>query len=216
MTGHRISWRRFAAEERGTTLVELAFVLPLFLLLFFAMIDFGRLAFHWVSAEKASAVAARIATVRLPACDGVPLVYERGSDTSGRFGMNCRDNPGICTAPAEVVCAGDPANPTANEIWTRIAPLLPNDATIADLRFRYSPDADMSDGVTDQIGFLGGPYVPTVTVELTGLIFSFATPLSGLADLASDLTGSAISNDIPMPTMSVSMPGEDLALGTNG
>lgn len=216
MTPRTIPLRRFSADERGTTLVELAFVLPLFLLLFFAMIDFGRLAFHWVSAEKASAVAARIATVRLPACDGVPEVYLRGTDASGRFGQNCSDTPGICTTPAEITCLGDPDNPTASEIWGRIEPLLPNDATIANLRFRYSPDADASDGVTDQIGFLGGPYVPTVTVELTDLVFTFATPLSGLADLATGLTGAAISNDIPMPTMSVSMPGEDLALGTNG
>lgn len=216
MTGRITSLRRFAADQRGTTLVELAFILPLFLLLFFAMIDFGRLSFHWVSAEKASAIAARIAAVRVPACPGVPEVYDRGTYTSGRFGSNCRDTPGICTVPLEVVCAGNPENPTAAEIWTRIEPLLPNDATIENLRFRYSPDADTSDTVTDQIGFLGGPYVPIVTVELTGLAFRFATPLSGLADLATGVTGSTISNEIPMPTMSVSIPGEDLALGTNG
>jgi len=192
MTGPASLRRRFTADERGATLVELAFVLPLFLLLFFAMIDFGRLAFHWGSAEKATSVAARIAAVRNPACDGVPEIYERGPDTSGRFGTNCSDTPGICTIPAEIVCAGDAANPTAGEIWGRIEPLLPNDAAIANLRFRYSPDADATDGIIDQIGFLGGPYVPTVTVELTGLTFTFATPLSGLADLATGLTGSTI------------------------
>ena len=212
----RIALRRFAAEDRGTTLVELAMVLPLFLLLFFALIDFGRLAYQWMGSEKAMGVAARIATVRGPACAGVPESYGRGSDTTVRFGTNCNAVGGACSVPADVTCAGDIANPTVAEIWGRIEPLLPPDATAANLRFRYTADAATADGVTQQIGFLGGPYVPTVTVELTGLTFRFATPLSGLANLATGLTGSTISTDIAMPDMSVSLPGEDLALGTNG
>jgi hypothetical protein len=104
-------------------------------------------------------------------------------------------------------------NETSVEIWRRIAPLLPNDATIANLRFTYSATAGDS---ASQIGFLGGPYVPTVTVELEGLKFRFATPLSGLADLARGAAGSTISNTIAIPAMSVSMPGEDLALGADG
>lgn len=211
-----ICLRRFGADERGTTLVELAIALPLFLLLFFGMIDFGRLSFQWVGAEKATAIGARIATVRPPACAGVAESYTRGSDDNARFGTNCNAGANICAVPAEVVCAGDAGNATASEIWTRIEPLLPNDATIANLQFRYSPDGHNTDGVIEQIGFLGGPYVPTVTVELTNLTFKFATPLSGLADLATGVTGSTISNDIAIPSMSVSMPGEDLALGSNG
>ena len=208
--------RGFAADESGTTLVELAMVLPLFFLLFFGLIDFGRLSWHWVGAEKATAIAARIATVRGPACEGVPDTYGRGDDTSARFGTNCRAGAGVCNLPAEVTCQGSASNATATEIWGRIEPLLPIDATIANLTFRYTPDGDTSDGVTQQIGFLGGPYVPTVTVELTGLTFSFATPLAALADLATGVSGSTISNDIAIPTMSVSLPGEDLALGING
>jgi hypothetical protein len=193
--------------------VELAFVLPLLLLLFFGLIDFGRLAFHWVGAEKASAVAARIAAVRPPACSGLPETYERGSNISVRFGADCRAGAGICAVPPTVSCAGSLENETSVEIWRRIAPLLPNDATIANLRFTYSATAGDS---ASQIGFLGGPYVPTVTVELEGLKFRFATPLSGLADLARGAAGSTISNTIAIPAMSVSMPGEDLALGADG
>lgn len=218
MTRLRTSLRRFGPDERGTTLVELAMVLPLFLLLFFGLIDFGRLAFQWMGSEKAMGVAARIATVRGPACgpDLVPEFYGRGAGTSAPYGTNCDAGGDICEVPAEVTCLGDAANATVAEIWDRIEPLLPADATVANLRFRYTADADSSDGVTQQIGFLGGPYVPTVTVELTGITFRFVTPLAGLADLATGVTGSTISTDIAMPSMSVSLPGEDLALGTNG
>ena len=208
--------RRFDAETRGTTLVELAFVIPLFLLFLFGLIDFGRLSYHWVAAEKASGIAARIATVRPAACGGVPETYGRGSNLSIAFGTNCSFSGGTCNVPTTVSCVGDPNNPTAAEVWSRISPLLPNDAEISNLRFIYSPDGDSSDGVTEQIGFLGGPYVPTVTVEIHGLVFKFATPLSGLANLASGASGSTISNDIPIPTMSVSIPGEDLNVGTKG
>ena len=208
--------RRFGEDARGTTLVELAFVIPLFLLFLFGLIDFGRLAYHWVAAEKATAIAARIATVRLPACGGVPDSYVRGDNTTIAFGTNCSFTNGVCTVPGTVTCTGNASNATAAEIWGRIAPLLPNDAEISNLRFTYSPDGDSSDGVVEQIGFLGGPYVPTVTVELEDLVFRFATPLSGLANLASGATGSTISSDIAIPTMSVSMPGEDLNFGTEG
>lgn len=211
-----ISIGRFGKDERGTTLVELAMVLPLFLLLFFALIDFGRLSYHWIGAEKATGIAARIATVRPPACAGVPDTYVRGSNTSARFGTNCNAGANVCSIPAQVACDGSAGNATANEIWARISPLLPNDAEIEDLRFSYTPDGDMGDGISEQIGFLGGPYVPTVTVELTDLTFKFATPLSGLANMASGVPGSTLSNDIAIPTMSVSIPGEDLAGGTNG
>ena len=44
--------RRLRRNEEGTTLVELAFVIPLFLLMFFMLLDFGRLSYNWVMAEK--------------------------------------------------------------------------------------------------------------------------------------------------------------------
>ena len=59
--------RRFERDENGTTVVELAVVMPLFLLLFFGLIDFGRMAFHYVTAEKAMQVAARVAAACVPA-----------------------------------------------------------------------------------------------------------------------------------------------------
>ena len=53
--------RRCARDNNGATLVEFAVVLALFLLIFFGLIDFGRLAFNYVTAEKAMQVASRVA-----------------------------------------------------------------------------------------------------------------------------------------------------------
>ena len=85
---------------------------------------------------------------------------------------------------------------------------LANNATPANLRFRYSFDPNL--------GFLGGPYVPLVTVELQNLNFDFFSPLAGLASLAGATPSGNLGAAIPFPPMSVSMPGEDLALGIDG
>jgi hypothetical protein len=70
------------------------------------------------------------------------------------------------------------------------------------------------------MGFLGGPFTPVVTVEIQNLNFNFIHPLAGLAGLAgaTDTTdqADAEANGVPMPSMSISLPGEDLALGGNG
>jgi hypothetical protein len=66
------------------------------------------------------------------------------------------------------------------------------------------------------MGFLGGPYVPVVTVEMEDVTFDFVTPLAGLATIAGATGGSSIGSTLTLPSMSVSLPGEDLAQGENG
>lgn len=211
-TPHIARLSGFLRCERGTTLVELAVVLPLFLLVFFALIDFGRLGFSYMMAEKATAIAARIAVVRPPACAGVPAINTRGPVPTGTvppaYGTACNAGTGICAVPAAVSCAGDTANPTVNEIWPAISILLPKDATAANLRFSYSYDP--------ALGFLGGPYVPMVTVELTTLDFRFVTPLASLAALAGAAPGSGPPQTLTFPPMSVTLSAEDLADGDPG
>lgn len=202
----------FAQDETGATLVEFAIVLSIFLFLFFGLIDFGRLGFHYVNAEKAMQVAARVAAVRLPACPGIPSINARGIVAGGTlppdFGTSCRAGANICVNVGTVSCSGSVANPTASEIWTLIAGALPNDATIANLKFSYTYD--------NNLGFLGGPYVPVVTVELQNLDFQFVSPLGALAGLAGAMASPTLGADIPFPSMSVSLPAEDLALGGDG
>lgn len=197
--------RRFGRNEDGATLVEFGIVVSLFFFLFFAMIDFGRMGFHYVAAEKAMGIAARVAAVRPPACSGVPTENLRLTGSTERFGTNCAASGGICANPGTISCTADPGNATVAEIWPLIEGALPNDATVANLRFRYTYDANL--------GFLGGPYVPVVTVEIQNLNFTFISPLVG-ATVGAISSGSGA--DIPFPALSVSLPGEDLALGDAG
>jgi len=202
----------FNQNESGTTLVEFAVVLSIFLLLFFGLIDFGRLGFHYVNAEKAMQVAARVAAVRPPVCSGIPLINARGPIPGGTlppdFGTSCRAGANICLNVGTVTCSGVAANNTANEIWALVAGALPNDAAINNLKFSYTYD--------NNLGFLGGPYVPVVTVELQNLNFQFVSPLGALVGLAGAAASPTLGADIPFPPMSVSLPAEDLALGENG
>ena len=82
-----------------------------------------------------------------------------------------------------MTCTGAATNATASEIWDRINPLLPVNATIDMMQFSYSFDP--------KLGFLGGPYTPMVTVELNLNDFQFASPLAALAN-AAGATNSAL------------------------
>jgi Flp pilus assembly protein TadG len=204
----KTSARRFWADESGANLVEFALVITLFLFLLFAIIDFGRIGHAWVGANKATQLAARLAAVRPPACTGLPLMNLRGSASPApNFGTLCQAASGVCAAPQPVTCQGTAANATAQEIYTAIRPLLPAGMTIDQMSFSYAADPSL--------GFLGGPFVPMVTVELTSVTFRFVSPLG---PFITALTGapSTLGSEITMPGMSVSLPGEDLALGMDG
>jgi len=203
--------RRLRQCESGTTLVELGLLIPLYLLIFLGLIDFGRMAFHYVSMEKGMQVAARVATVRPPACSGVPTTNDRGTSTvvpAPSYGTKCSAGAGICANPGTVSCAGSTTNATANEIWTIVQGTFPNSATAANLRFIYTYD--------NNLGFLGGPYVPVVTMEVQNLDFEFVNPLGVLVGLATSTAATGLGADIPFPALSVTLPGEDLAMGEDG
>ena len=200
----------FLHDDSGATLVELAVVLPVFLLLYLGTIDFGRFGAEYVLGQKAMQIAVRTAAVRPPACAGVPASNLRGTVPAGtvppRFGTLCNAGGTVCADPGTISCTGDVTNPTAAEIWGIVSPVLPSTATPANLVFRYDYDPNL--------GFLGGPYVPVVTVALQNLNFQFATPLGGLAALAG--AGGGPGATIAFPAMSMSLPAEDLAQGENG
>ena len=196
-------------DERGAVLVEFALVISLFFFLFFGVIDLGRLFSSFVLSESGADIAIRIAVVREPACAGVPDRHTRGTAVSApRFGTSCSAVAGTCASVATITCAGDPTNATAAEIWGRINTLMPNGTTIADLKFSYSFDPNL--------GFLGGPYTPMVTVFLNPPPFQFISPLGGLASAAGASNPGTLGSNITYPTFSVSLPGEDLALGDAG
>lgn len=200
--------RRFALDQSGAALVEYALVILLFLFLLFAIIDFGRLANAWVAANKATQIAARIAVVRPPVCPAVPELNVRGNTTgTATFGAMCRLGTGVCADPGTITCQGNDTNATSAEIVQAIRPLMPPGTAAENLRFSYAFDPDL--------GFLGGPYIPMVTVEFTEVDFVFVSQLGRIIGVMTGNT-SDLGGDLPMPGMSVSLPGEDLAHGSGG
>jgi len=207
MTGR--GWHRhvaaFVTDQRGAAMVEFAIVCLVFFISLFQLFDFGLFASNNLMAEKATQLAARIAVTRPPACSGVPdRINASALSPAPRYGTNCRNATGTCAAVTTASCAGVATNATASEIWTRISPMLPSDVVIGDLQFTYTFD--------DQLGYLGGPYTPMVTVELTLNDFSFVSPITEWAIFGS---GNG-THTMSYRTISISLPGEDLALGTNG
>ena len=227
--------KRFLRDESGASLIEYAIVISLFLLIFFAILDFGRLGFNWVMTEKAMQRAARIAVTRPPVCGGVPETNVRGSNTTARYGDLCRSASGVCADQGFNACVlsatpidcSTSSTTTANEIWCTINPILPSNAAPNNIWINYFYDPNL--------GFLGGPYTPMVEVSVVTfedvnlvvdsaeLRFDFITPLPGLAALVGGGTPSNLNDDdgngqasIPFPDLSVSMPGEDLAQGNRG
>lgn len=228
------SLKRFKNDTSGTTLVEFAVCIGLFLLILFAVLDFGRLGYNWVMTEKAMQRAVRIAVVRPPVCAGVPVYHRRSvSDTSSfNPGARCSSNGDLCenyqtqcllssptTAPQDAL-----ALETANEIWDSVSVLLPNGATRRNVMVEYVQ--------TDALGFLGGPFTPVVNVQLVGdpatdpYCFEFITPLSNLAGTVASANGTDAENfddtdrctgaRIPFPAIAVQLPAEDMNIGDNG
>ena len=201
--------KSFTSETHGAVLVEFAIVMSLFFFLFFAVIDLGLLFSSVVFSQSGANLAIRTAAVRPPACAGVPDRHTRGTAVSApRFGTSCSAVANTCNAEVPISCVGSAANPTAAEIWARITPLMPKGTEIQHMRFTYTFD--------EKLGFLGGPYTPMVTFDVTPPAYEFISPIGALAGAAGAANPGSIGNAITYPTFSVSLPGEDLALGTAG
>ena len=235
------SARHQARDESGASLIEYTVVISLFLLVYFAVLDFGRLGFNWVMTEKAMQRAARIATVRPPVCPGVPATHQLATGSSDRFGTLCRTGTACANGGLQICALGAAADfaagggddctvaagaGTAKEIWCILEPILPSNATPNNIfvEYRYNQN----------LGFAGGPYSPMVTVGIvtatetsggqnvgTPLRFEFLTPIPGLAAIAGGVATTNIDQttnlpSIPFPSINVSLPGEDLNNGTNG
>jgi TadE-like protein len=218
-------WRAFIRGESGTTMVEFAICISLFLLILFAVLDFGRLGYNWVVAEKAMQRGVRIATVRPPVCAGVPIYHARdsGLGTNYSAGTLCSTDGGICEQ-VNVQCllsnpdgSSQESQDTADEIWAALENLLPQGATSSNVLLRYQYDR--------RLGFIGGPYVPVITAQLVGsangngyneLPFTFITPLSALAANVGAANANTIPGSIPFPAISVTIPAEDMNQGVKG
>ena len=199
---------RFWRENRGATLVELAMVFPLLLLLIFGVLEYGRLYWTVTTMQKAAQMVARITSVSPAICADVPSTFgaNGGITPPPRFGELCRTGSS-CATVSDQTCNLSTASATSTLVWDRIEDLLPPGATPSNILVTYSFDPTF--------GFVGGPYTPVITVEFTGLNFNFLLPIGPLAALAANdpsITSSSPTT-ISLPSMSTSVPAEDLGFG---
>jgi len=203
MSGLRDMIARFARGEGGAVLVEFGAVIVVFLMMLFGLIDMMRLGFTMVMADKATERAVRMAVVMPPACPDLPDYNARGSNTDVEWGTDCGAGPDICADAGSFDCVGEPNGPTSSEIWEAVAELMPEGAGVENLRFVYQFDPAM--------GFVGGPFTPVVTVEITGLDFTFISPLGALGAAVSGQPGPGHTGlGFAFPAMSASLPAENL------
>lgn len=204
-----VSASGFHRNENGSVLVEFAIVFPLFLILLLGVVDFGQIYLRWILAEKATHLAARLAVVRPPACPGVPTFNDRtpGIPKTSPFGRSCTDSFfNLCADPGTITCTGATAvGDTFDDINDAVGGFLPAAAGPENIRLSYS---------FANLGFLGGPYVPLVSVELVGDIeVPFITPLGPL--LQAFYGGNSLDNPA-IPSMRATLPAEDLVEGGPG
>jgi len=66
-------------HERGQALVEFAMVMPIMLLLLFALVDFGRAFYSWLLITNAAREGARVAATQSPLTDVQTRIYGAAS-----------------------------------------------------------------------------------------------------------------------------------------
>jgi len=194
---------RFRRSEDGASLVEFSLVVGLVLLIFFAILDFGRIGYAFVMGQKAVQNAARMAATRPAACNGLPSRHVlRNTQLAVDFGTSCSDASAPCEPEAPVTCAGSAGNPTALAIHAAVRPILPPSVGVDGLTYSYTYDPGL--------GFLGGPYTPMVTVEMANAAVPMVSPLGNLMGLFTTYAQTPFQGDFALPTISVSLPAESL------
>ena len=193
-----MSWRCLRSCQRGAATVEFVVVAPAFLILFFLVLEVAGAFFWWKTAEKATQLGARLAIVRDVAVTGLPA---RNSKRDGAlFGLACADasNPCDFDNQSTWICAagGTDCNSAAFQ-------------NIVSEMQRIFGQAITNDNVTItynyvSLGYAGGPFIPSVTVTLSGVRFGlFMGFLTGLAGAGDSL--------LVLPDISATLTAEDLS-----
>jgi Flp pilus assembly protein TadG len=193
-----MSWRGLRSCQRGAATVEFVVVAPVFLILFFLVIEVAGAFFWWKTAEKATQLGARLAIVRDVAVTGLPA---RNPKRDGAvFGLACAaaSNPCNFDNQSTWICTagGTGCNSAAfQNIMTEMQRILGQAITDDNLTITYRYAG---------LGYAGGPFIPTVTVTLSqvpfGLFLGFLSSLSGAGDAL-----------LTLPDISATLTGEDLS-----
>jgi Flp pilus assembly pilin Flp len=183
-------------DTRGAAMIEFSLVIGLLLVLTLGMIDFSFAFFQWNSASKAVQVGARLAAVSDPVSSDLQTLT--GLEGGALPGDPMPSFARVCSGAA-LTCTGGTYDPAAmNYIISRMDRIFPQ-VTAANVTIRYTYTGLGFAGRPGAAGRSGGP-VPTITVELTGLNFSFFF-LNGLLGFS----------PIQIPAMKTTVTGEDLS-----
>jgi len=194
-------------DDSGATMVEFAIGVMLFLVFTSGLVEFTLAFWQWNAAAKALQVGARLASVSDPvssdlatltgmeggAAPGAKMPYFKRV-CSGAGGGSCSDGGTYSAAAMNTIVNGRDGNcgtlgadgyPGMCDIFSRITP--------ANVRITYTHTG---------LGFAGRPGgpVPTITLELTGLTYSFVF-LNALLRFP----------PITIPAMRTTITGEDLS-----
>ena len=120
---------RFAREEQGTQLVELAIVLPIFLIVFGAAAEFGRYFYEYTTLDKSTRAASRyLATA---AVNGTEDTNAKNLVVYGNFaGTGTPIVKGLTTANVVITRSGG-------------VPALPQTVTVQIYGYKYTPVFDL-------------------------------------------------------------------------
>ncbi|MBE0454141.1 MAG: pilus assembly protein [Roseovarius sp.] len=194
--------RRFWREDSGLALTEALLTIPVVLIVFAAMIEFGVAVFQWNQAAKAAQIGARMAAV------SSPIVGDAAYASLGNFGasVTALDGNAVPAIPASVSCQGATCDAarlnrlltggdgvcgaTANGFvgMCDVAPFLTAENVVVSYHRSF-------------LGYVGRPFgqVSTVTVELRDVTVDFL--------FIDDLLG---IDNIAIPSHPVSMTSEDI------
>ena len=188
---------RLVKNEQGATMVEFTLIFVLLMLMTWGVVEFGNLWWQWNSAEKATQMGVRKAVVTSPVATEIST--QDCGNASTPPGTPCNPTGAVFTTAVCTGSAGGGGSCTggytfSTDAYNRILAVMqavfpfiqPQNVTV---QYAYVG-----------LGFAGRPGpVPAVTVELTGMNFSFFTlnALLGLGPMA-------------MPDFRATLTGEDL------
>lgn len=147
----RLRWTRFARNERGVQLAELALVLPIFLMLFGATAEFGRFFYEYTTLAKAARAGSRyLVTAPVTATEDARakniIVYGNPDGTGSPIVK------GLSTSNVTITREGG-------------APALPETVKVQITNYQYQPIFDLGKIVKNSSLSLNIDVKPSVTMR---------------------------------------------------
>ena len=135
-------------REKGQALVEFALLVPIFLILMFAIVDFG-MGFHsWITVTNSAREGARLGAVQATTDD----IIQRVEDTSDLINEDAKMTVTVGCGPSSDPPPTDPC------------PSLPGDSVVVQVEYDY----DLITPLASLIAFLSGDIIgPTLTLSST-------------------------------------------------